>query len=296
MNCRDHCRGPGEKVTFAIALGLGASLCWGTADFFGGVQSRRLPALAVALWSQLAGGVALLVALLAQGERPTLHAVAFGLVAGAFAGSGLLAFYRGLAEGAMSVVAPLSACAGVVPVVAAALGGTPPTAAELLGMVVAIAGVVLVSRSTTTDQRSRGRPGLMVALALYSALGFGVYFTLVHAGSQGPGGSPLWAVTAGRGGSLLVLLTIAAARRARLPWPGRRLAALTSIGVLDTGANLLFAYGSIKGNLGVVGVLSSLYPVATVVLARMVLAERLSFAQNVGVVLALAGVALLAVG
>lgn len=284
------------NVTFAIALGLGASLCWGTADFFGGVQSRRLPALAVAIWSQLAGGVALLVALLAQGERPTLHAVAFGLVAGAFAGSGLLAFYRGLAEGAMSVVSPIAASAGVLPVVAAVLGGTPPSPAALLGIVAALAGVVLVSRTTTADQHPGGRPGLMVALALYSALGFGMYFVLVHAGSQGPGGSPLWAVGAARVGSLLILLAIAAARRASLPWPGRRLAALTSVGVLDTGANLLFAYGSIKGNLGVVGVLAALYPVVTVVLARMVLAERLSFVQSIGVVLALAGVALLASG
>jgi drug/metabolite transporter (DMT)-like permease len=281
---------------FAIALGLGAGLCWGTADFFGGLQSRRLPVLAVTIWSQLAGGLALLLALLAQGERPTLRALAFGLAAGAFGGSGLLAFYRALAEGVMSVVAPIAACAGVVPVLAAVLGGTPPSWASSLGMVAALGGVVLVSRTTTAERHPGVRPGVMIALALYSALAFGMYFVLAHAGSEGPDGSPLWTVGAGRGGSLLVLLTIAVSRRATLPWPGRRLPALAAVGVLDTAANLLFAYGSIQGNLGVVGVLGSLYPVATVVLARLVLAERLSLSQNLGVALALLGVALLAAG
>ncbi len=283
-------------MTFAIALGLSASLCWGTADFFGGLQSRRLPALVVALWSQLAGGLVLLLALPALGERPTLRAVAFGLVAGVFGGSALFAFYRGLAEGAMSVVAPVSACAGVVPVVAAVVGGTPPSLPETLGMVAALAGVVLVSRASSADQHPGGRPGMMVALALYAALGFGLYFVLIHAGSQGPGGSPLWAVAAGRGGSLAVLLSIAARGRAALPWPGRRLPLLAAVGVGDTLANLLFAFGSTRGNLGVVGVLSSLYPVVTVLLARLVLAERLSVTQNSGVVLSLVGVALLAAG
>jgi drug/metabolite transporter (DMT)-like permease len=271
-------------------------LCWGTADFFGGVQSRRLPALAVALWSQLAGGIALLVALLVAGDRPTMRVLAFGLVAGMFAGSALWVFYRALAEGAMSVVAPITACSGVIPVIAAVAGGTPPSPTEVAGIGAALVGVVLVSRASSPEQHPSGRPGLMVALALYAAFGFGVYFVLIHAGSQGSGGSPLWAVAAGRGGSLLILLAIAAARRAALPWPGRRLAPLAAIGVVDTLANLLFAYGSTRGNIGVVGVLSSLYPMATVLLARLVLAERLSGIQNVGVVLTLLGVALLAAG
>jgi len=283
-------------VTFAITLGLGASLFWGTADFFGGVQSRHLPALAVALWSQLAGGLLVLAAVLAQGEAPSLRTLAFGAIGGVFGGSALLAFYRALAEGAMSVVAPISACAGVLPVVAAFVRGTPPTGLELAGIAAALVGIVLVSRTTTADQHPGGRPGVVVALALYAALGIGLYLVLVHAASQGPAGSPLWAVTAGRAGSLVVLLAIAAGGRSRPPWPGLRLPLLVLVGVLDTSANLLFANASTRGNLGVVGVLSSLYPVVTVVLAHLVLAERLSWSQSVGVVMALLGVGLLAAG
>jgi drug/metabolite transporter (DMT)-like permease len=196
----------------------------------------------------------------------------------------------------MSVVAPIAACSGVIPVIAAVAGGTPPSLPEVLGMVTAVVGVVLVSRAGSPEQYPSGRPGPTVALALYAALGFGLYFVLIHAGSQGSGGSPLWSVAAGRGGSLLILLAIAAARRGALPWPGRRMVAVASVGVIDTLANLLFAYGSIRGNIAVVGVLSSLYPVVTVLLARLVLAERLSGTQNAGVVLTLLGVALLAAG
>ncbi|HZD01111.1 MAG TPA: DMT family transporter [Actinomycetes bacterium] len=281
---------------FAITLGLGASLFWGTADFFGGVQSRRLPALAVALWSQLAGGLLVLAAVLAQGAAPSLRTLGLGAIGGAFGGTALLAFYRALAEGAMSVVAPISACAGLLPVVAAFVGGTAPTGLEMAGIAAALAGIVLVSRTTTADQHPSGRPGVVVALALYAALGIGLYFVLVHAAAEGPAGSPLWAVTAGRAGSLPVLLAIAAASRPRPPWPGLRLPLLVLVGVLDTSANLLFAAASTRGNLGVVGVLSSLYPVVTVVLARLILAERLSWSQNVGVVVALLGVGLLATG
>ncbi|HEX8859324.1 MAG TPA: DMT family transporter [Actinomycetes bacterium] len=284
-------------MTFAITLGLGASLFWGTADFLGGVQSRRLPALAVALWSQLAGGLLVLAAVLAQGAAPSLRTLAFGAIAGAFGGSALLAFYRALAEGAMSVVAPISACAGVLPVVAAFVRGTPPTGLETAGIAAALAGIVLVSRTTTADQHPGGRPGVVVALSLYAAFGIGLYLVLVHAASQGPTGSPLWAVTAGRAASLAVLLAIACGRsRSRPLWPARRLPLLVLVGVLDTAANLLFADASTRGNLGVVGVLSSLYPVVTVLFARLVLAERLSWSQSAGVVMALLGVGLLATG
>jgi len=281
-------------VTFAIALGLGASLFWGTADFFGGMQSRHVPVLAVTFWSQLAGGLLLLAVLLGRGEGPSLHAVAYGCAAGLFGGSALLAFYRALAEGAMSVVAPIAAGAGVVPVVAAFVGGTPPTAPEIAGIAATLAGIALVSRPTP-GQQPGGRPGVVVALALYAALGFGLYFVLVHAGSDGPAGSPLWTVAAGRASSIALLLAIASSGR-RVPWPGRRLPQVALVGLFDSSANVLFAYASTRGNLGVVGVLSSLYPVVTVVLARVVLAERLSWTQRAGVVLAFLGVGLLAGG
>ncbi len=141
----------------------------------------------------------------------------------------------------------------------------------------------------------------MVAMALGSALGFGLFYVFVDAGTAaaaGPGGSrssPLWVIAGARMSSLAILSTIAlVSPRSALRWPGRRIGAVALVGIGDTGANLLFAYAATTGNLAVVGVLGSLYPVATVVLARWLLGERLSGGQNAGVVLALTGVGLLA--
>jgi len=288
-----------DGLPLAVLLGLGSSLCWGTSDFFGGVLSRRLRPLAVALWSQLGGGVVLLVVVLAIGGRATLPGFLLGAAGGIGGGLGLLLFYWALAEGAMSIVAPLSACGAVVPVAVAMAGGAVPDPLSLFGMVVAFAGVVLVSRSTDAEQHPSGRPGLVVALSLGAALGFGTYFVMLHAGSV-VGGSPLWTIMGGRVASVTVLLAITlgagSSGRQAAPWPGRAVLALTAVGIVDTAANLLFAIASTKGNLGVVGVLGSMYPVATVMLARFVLAERLSRIQGAGVALALAGVALLATG
>jgi drug/metabolite transporter (DMT)-like permease len=231
------------------------------------------------------------------GEAADPSGFAWGLAAGAGSGFALLLFYRGLAEGAMSVVAPIAACGAVIPVLAAPLRGELPSALGVLGIVAAVAGVVLVSRTPDPGQHPSGRPVRVLAMALGAALGFGLYFVFVDAGTATAGASPLWVVAGGRTSSLLVLVTIAlAGRRAEATWPGRRIVPVALVGVADTSANLLFALAATSGNLAVVGVLGSLYPVATVVLARWLLRERLSAGQNAGVLLALAGVGLLAAG
>jgi len=318
-------------LNLGVPFGLSSGLCWGAADFFGGIQSRRLSALTVAFWSQLAGALALAAALAISAIRPSGPEVAWGLAAGVGSGCALVLFYRSLAEGTMSVAAPISACGAIVPVVAALLTGNQPGTLAALGVLTAITGVILVSRphpsppttpatpmvpatpatgaapgtvepsGTPGGPGTPGRAGRVVAMALGSALGFGLFYVFVDAGTAaaaGPGGSrssPLWVIAGARMSSLAILSTIAlVSRRSALRWPGRRIGAVALIGIGDTGANLLFAYAATTGNLAVVGVLGSLYPVATVVLARWLLGERLSGGQNAGVVLALTGVGLLA--
>ena len=315
-----------------VPLGLSSGLCWGAADFFGGIQSRRLPALTVAFWSQLAGALALAIALAIEGVRPAATGIAWGLAAGVGSGCALVLFYRSLAEGTMSIVAPSSACGAIVPVAAALLTGNQPGVLAALGVLATIAGVILVSRPHTParfappavegDQARPASPASsarggrrVVAMALGSALGFGLFYVFVDAGAAstagtaattgavaaaaagtaGSHGSPLWVIAGARMSSLAILSMIAlVSRRSALRWPGRRIGAVALVGIGDTGANLLFAYAATTGNLAVVGVLGSLYPVATVVLARWLLREQLSGGQNVGVVLALTGVVLLA--
>ena len=132
-----------------VPLGLSSGLCWGAADFFGGIQSRRLPALTVAFWSQLAGALALAIALAIEGVRPAATGIAWGLAAGVGSGCALVLFYRSLAEGTMSMVAPISACGAIVPVAAALLTGNQPGILAALGVLATIAGVILVSRPHT---------------------------------------------------------------------------------------------------------------------------------------------------
>jgi drug/metabolite transporter (DMT)-like permease len=292
-------------LNLGVPLGLGSGLCWGAADFFGGIQSRRLPALTVAFWSQVAGALALAVALGVEGAPPATTGFAWGLAAGVGSGCALVLFYRGLAEGTMSVVAPVSACGAVVPVAAALLVGDRPGALAGLGVLAAITGVALVSRTSGgapgTPGGTRGSPGgsrrtrRTLAMALGSALGFGLFYVFVDAGTAGSRGAALWVIAGARASSLVMLSTIAlVGGGSALRWPGRRIGPVALVGIGDTGANLLFAYAATAGNLAVVGVLGSLYPVATVVLARWLLGERLSGGQNAGVVLALTGVGLLA--
>jgi len=297
-------------MNLGVPLGLSSGLCWGAADFFGGMQSRRLPALTVAFWSQAAGALALAVALAALavgGSRPVATGVAWGVAGGVGSGLALALFYRGLAEGTMSVVAPVSACGAVVPVAVALLTGDRPDALAGVGVVAAVTGVVLVSRTrppSRGEQPPRGGPGRsgrVLAMALGSAVGFGLFYVFVDAGTASAAGttgsrsSPLWVIAGARASSLVMLSMIAlVGRRSALRWPGRRIGPVALVGIGDTGANLLFAYAATTGSLAVVGVLGSLYPVATVVLARWLLGERLSGGQNAGVVLALTGVGLLA--
>ena len=283
-------------MSLLILLGAGSGLCWGTADFFGGLQSRRTPALGVALWSQLAGALALAVVLLLRGEPPVAASLGWGAAGGLFAGTALVLFYRGLAVGAMSIVAPISACGAAVPVLAAFASSHVPGALTIAGMVTILIGIVLVSLHGDEAAHPAGRPGLSLSLALLAAIGFGMFYVFLHQGSSGHGASPFWTIAGARAGSLLTLLGIRIIGRGNAPWPGRRAPSVAAVGIADTSANALFAYASIQGNFGVAAVLGSLYPVTTVLLGRLILAERLARIQQMAVGLALIGVALLSIG
>ncbi len=283
-------------MVLMMVLGAGSGLFWGTADFFGGLQSRRLPALAVAFWSQLVGALALLLVLLLRREAPVVPSILWGLGGGLFGGLALVLFYRGLALGMMSLVAPISACGAVVPVLLAIATGHLPSAIAGVGIVAALGGIVLVSLHPETATHPGADAHAALFLALGAALGFGLFYVFTHSGSAFAGASPLWVVAGARASSLLTLVLLIAAGPRSATWPGSRIGIVGAVGVLDTLANVLFAFASTHGNAGVVAVLGSLYPVATVLLGRVVLAERLNRMQHAGVALALAGVVLLSAG
>ena len=283
----------------AVALGLGSSLCWGLADFFGGLQSRKRAMLAVLLVSQ---GVALLLllpfALALAGEGPSASAVGWAALGGCAGVVALAAFYRGLAIGTMSVVAPISATGAAVPVLVGLAEGERPGALQVAGMLAALVGVILASRECEpaegagAEHRAAGRAA--VGLALVAAVGFGTFFVGVDRASATA--EVPWVIVISRSCSLVLVLIAVLIARPQLPREPANLAALGIIGVLDLGANGLFAVATTEGLLSVVAVLGSLYPAVTVVLARFVLAERVSRLQELGVALTLAGVVAISAG
>ena len=210
-------------------------------------------------------------------------------------GVALLTFYRALAVGVMSIVAPVTACGAVVPVVVSLLRGEVPSTVALTGVAAALAGIVLVSLPSQATHRPDARPRQAFVLSLVAALAFGSFFVLLDQAAAA-GSQPLWAVAGTRTASLPLVLLLSVLARRPITWPGPRLAVIAPVGMLDTTANGLFAYASLEGNLGLISVLGSLYPVATVLLAFLILHERLAPIHWLGVTLALTGVVLMAAG
>jgi drug/metabolite transporter (DMT)-like permease len=278
----------------AIALALVSSVSWGVGDFLGGLKSRSLPLLNVLLASQVVGLalVAIFVATRGQGPPGGGFAV-FAALAAAAGVSGLAAFYRGLAIGNMGVVAPISACSAVVPVVVGVATGDRPAALQGVGLVLALGGVVLASREEVVGEAPRRRTARGAGLAMLSALGFGFFFLAFDRASDG---DVAWAMLVNRiTGVALLALAVAAVRP---PFALRRRDApvLLLIGGFDVGANATFGLAATTGLVSLVSVVGSLYPLTTVILAAAVLHERPHRLAQIGVATALLGVAMIAAG
>jgi drug/metabolite transporter (DMT)-like permease len=273
-----------------IALALGSSVAWGISDFLGGLQTRRASALGVLLVTQPAGLVlALAVALIFGGDALSGGQAAAALAAGATGVLALGAFYRAMALGSVSVVSTIGALGIVVPIAAGIAQGESPNALEGLGAAVAIAGAILVAREPDPEWRTANRT--VLGLAAIAALGFGTFFWLLDLGSPA---NPAWTIVLARTGGVTLLLLAAARAKPGLPLDGGRLPVLAAIGFCDILANSLFTVSTNHGLLSLVSVAGSMYAAVTVILARFVLGERLARPQQLGLGLALAGVAVLA--
>jgi drug/metabolite transporter (DMT)-like permease len=274
----------------SVVLSLLASLTWGTADFLGGTATRRLPVGAVVAISQAFALVGVLVVALATGAyHADTRYVGWALLAAVCGVVGLSAFYSALATGTMGVVAPIAATGVVVPVVVGLAQGDRPSSLQAAGVVVAVVGVVLACGPELRGG-SGGRPLL---LAMLAAVGFGAVIVCVAKGAHYDTTMTLLVM---RCASVALLVVAGLTGRMRLRAGKRDLPMLAAVGAGDVGANAMFAVASTEGLLSVVAVLSSLYPVVTVLLARLVHRERMKRIQDLGVAATIAGVALIAGG
>ncbi len=275
-----------------FALSLASSLSWGVSDFLGGLTSRRMPVLAVLAVSQPAGLVLIGIVILLFGADPiSADKLAIAALAGAASLGGLWAFYAAMAMGTVSVVAPIASLGVVVPVAVGLARGDAPAAIQLVGLVPAIAGLVILSFEEQPEHAGIARRSII--LAILAGLGFGIFFSgLDLAAADRPG----WAILAVRVGGVATVAIALLVSRPRLAVVSGSIAILLTIGFFDVLANGLFAVASTKGVLPVVAVGGSMYPAFTIALAHGVLGERLARIQRLGVVFALLGVALIAAG
>ena len=275
----------------AALLALGGALVWGVGDFLGGLTTRRLAVLTVLAVSQAVGlvGVALWV-LLASEPFPGLGASLWAVGAGVAGLVGLAALYRGLAIGAMGIVAPISAASPVVPLGVDVVRGDVPSALQWAGVGIVLSGIVVLSREPVSGG---ARLAAGAGLAVVAAVSLGLFFVGIDLAAEE---SAPWAVLVSRAASVVLVVVAALATSTSLRPPRALLPALVGIGVFDTGANVFFAFATTRGAVGIVAVLGALYPLTTIVLARLVLAERLSGSRRAGGVVALAGAALVAAG
>jgi drug/metabolite transporter (DMT)-like permease len=277
----------------AVSLALAASCCWGVGDFVSGLQSRSLPVPIVVLAVEGTGLAIVAVVIAVSGEpAPTARDAILGAVAGVAGVVGLACFLRALSVGTMSIIAPISATGVALPVIVGVATGDRLSAVVAAGLAVAVTGVVLASREQHEDAERAAIGRSSIVFALMAAIGFGSYYALADAAA---GGGVWWLLATSRIVPVPVLALLA--WRGRLHRPSRpRALILLGAGTIDCTATGLYALATTKGALSIVAVVGSLYPVITVLLARTFLAERVRPIQRVGVVAALAGVAMIAAG
>jgi drug/metabolite transporter (DMT)-like permease len=217
--------------------------------------------------------------------------MAAGVLAGLVGLIGLAAIYRGMAIGVVSVVSTIAATGPIIPILVGVVSGERPSGLQLAGIAMALAGIALLAFDRRPSEPGRRLiPG--VGLALLAALAFGVFLVAIRYASRP---DPLWGVLATRTGSVAALMVLVLLFRSRVRVARVDLPALAAVGVLDVAADVFFAFATTIGLLSIVSILSSLYPVATVVLARIVLKERMARPQQAGIGLALAGVVLITI-
>jgi drug/metabolite transporter (DMT)-like permease len=276
-----------------VVFGLATAALWGAADFGGGLVSRRSSVLGVVLFSQAAGALVALGLTVVRGESlPSSADMAWALATGVLATVGILGLYGGLAIGRMSIVAPVtSVLAALVPVAFGIVTQGPPVAVVLVGIALAISAVVLVSRVPDEREPADARSGL--GHAVVGGIGLGLASVAISRVDPALVFGPVAMVRATEA-TAVGLIVVALRRPTAIT--GALLPAVLLVGVLDMAGNAGFLFARQSGPLAIAATLSSLYAITTVLLAALVLRERLTISHGVGIATALAGIALISAG
>jgi drug/metabolite transporter (DMT)-like permease len=273
-----------------LVLALGGAVFYGFGDFSGGYASKRLPAWVVMAWSQSAGLLVLAAGLvLFPAKSVTVGDIIWGVVAGLGGAIGIGLLYRALADGTMAIVSPMTAATtAALPVIVDLTTGGRLTAVAATGVVLAIAAIATIAGERSSTQLSLR----LLVMALAAGTGFAFFFIAI---SQTATESGFWPLVGARAVTIPLGFLLHRSLEPSAHADGSGLGWVAAAGLFDMGANLLVAAALQRGPLGIVSVLSSLYPVMTALVAVVMLRERLSLVQGMGVVLAMVAVVLLVV-
>ena len=272
-----------------VLAGVLGALSFGAGDFMGAFAARRAGALIVVAGAHGVGLVALLVGVsIIRPPLPEPSAIGIGLLAGVAGVAGLGALYRGMAIGSMGLVTSLAGAGSLaLPLIAGALLGAQITAVQLVGVACA-AGAAAAAGGASTDDL--GRRSILLAGA--AAVSFGAWYVLLDLAARA--GDPLWALVFSRAGSSVIAAAVVAARgfdRSSMP-----ILIVVVAGLFDVGGNALYVVAREQMHLGLAAALIGIYPIVTMLLARIVIGERLPRLGQVGVALALLGIVLISIG
>jgi drug/metabolite transporter (DMT)-like permease len=277
----------------AVSLSLAACLCWGIADFLGGLKSRELPIITVLVASGVIGLSLILSIVGVRGEAlPTNPKLLLAVAGGMVGVMAMIMLYRAFAVGSMAIVAPISASGAILPVLVGLATGDNPAQSQMLGMVAAIGGSVLAAQERDSGGTYK-RLAAGADLAASSAVAIGIFFIVMDQASEV---DPFWASLLMRGSYCLFLLPIVLLVRPSLRVGRSHLPAIVTMGIVDALAGFAYALATTKGMLSIVSVLASLYPAVVVLLSVTILRERPQPVQFIGVVLAMGGVVLISLG
>jgi drug/metabolite transporter (DMT)-like permease len=278
----------------AIALALGSSLAWGVSDFLGGLKSRSVPLLGVLFVSQGTALILLSLAVVSYGGGPPSGTfLLYAALAGVAEALGVAALYRGLAVGVMSIVAPVAATAPVVPVVVGLALGEVPSALQGFGIALGALGIVVTAWQPSKG--AAGRQGVTISLLFggLTALGFGSFYVAMDAASEG---EIPWALMVARLAALTAFVAAFLIARPRVAMRRADVPVIVGIGALIIAGDSMYATASTHGLLSVVAVLSTLYPVVTIALARAFIGERIERQQSIGIGMCVGGVVAMSAG
>ena len=274
-----------------VLLALSASLMWGLADYAGGLLTRSREVFSIVLVSQLAGLFVIACVVAGRGIGwPGAEAMLPAAIAGVIGAFTIVVFYLALSYGPVSIVAPVMAASAVIPVVYGLATGERPSGLQLAGLVVTLAGVILVSL-TTGDGHARGRRG--IAFGILAAVLLGILLVIF---ADAADADAYWAPLVLRAASIATTITIVLVRGIRIHVERRLVPVIAAVGALDMLANLAYGVSTTLQLLAITAVLSSLFPFVTVVLAHVHLGERVTRVQRGGSLLMMIGVLVVAAG